>query len=420
MGTHFNYDDTSHQVIFNHINGGVGASSLQQANQAWQQLGEGIGVTGKSYVQSTIRGILAAREGAAAEAATAALGAMLPWMDDVAVIASTAARRAQDQADFWVTAKNNIPPVPPTPQSAGFFGDPGEWFAEKVDWFPGVTSEEEKAQQHQQDAAEQARQAMRVYQSSSNGNIDGTPAFTAPQALSGSIGALPLTGTHVASAGAIAAPAVGGGAPVHQAHLMAAEHPAAYQPAATVSQFVQGGHTPPGNTVSSQFSQFGGNPTPTQGANSGLLPVGNGFGGSTTRRDRDAARPTSTHSAVAETPFTNAGSGAVTSSGAGRASGGGRAGFGPRPSTGFGPQPAVSAPHPGTDETNNGNRGGAGTSASARGGSGAGYGAPITGAADQRSVQNREYRSKYLVHDDSHSIVGDLPPTAPAVIGEGY
>ncbi len=183
MGTSFNYDDTSHQVIFDHINGGAGSDALQQSSQAWQTLGDDIGATCKSYAQRAIGTILATRQGAAADAAVAAIGAMVPWMDDVAQIASTAAQRTQGQAEHWVTAKNSVPPVPPTPKSAGFSSDPGEWAAEKMDWFPGVTSDEEKAQLRQQDAAEQARQAMRVYQSNSNGNVDPGPAFTAPQAL---------------------------------------------------------------------------------------------------------------------------------------------------------------------------------------------------------------------------------------------
>ena len=404
MGTNFNYDHTSHQVIFDHINGGVGSDSLQQASQAWQLLGDAVAVTGKSFVQSAIRGVLTTRDGAAAEAATSAIGAMLPWMDDVAVIATTAAQRSQGQADYWVTAKNNVPPVPPTPQSSGFFGDPGEWFVDKIDWLPGVTSEEETARQRQHDAAEQARQAMRVYQASSNGNIDQAPAFTAPQALNGSIGALPLTGAHLAGAGAAPATAIGGGAGAHHAHLMSSDQPAAYQPAATVSQLAQGGHAPSGNIVS---GQFGGNPTPSQGAHSGLLPVNAGFGGGTTGRDQGRA-----------TPVRGAAAGAAFA-GASRGIGGGRAGFGPRPSTGFGPQPAVSAPHPPVDEAS-GSRGGAGTPAAARGAGGAAYGAPFAGGAGQRGEQDREYRSKYLVHDDSHAIVGDLPPTAPPVIGEDY
>lgn len=37
-----------------------------------------------------------------------------------------------------------------------------------MDWFPGVTSDRENAEKHRQDAEEKARQAMRVYQASSD------------------------------------------------------------------------------------------------------------------------------------------------------------------------------------------------------------------------------------------------------------
>ncbi len=137
MGTNFNYDDTDHQVIFDRINGGVGSGSLQEASQAWQRLGDDVGAIGKSYVHSGLQGILASRQGASADAAAAVTSAMLPWMDDVAQIATAAAQRAQGQADYWVTAKHNVPPVPPAPQSASFFGDPTQWMAEKIDWLPG-------------------------------------------------------------------------------------------------------------------------------------------------------------------------------------------------------------------------------------------------------------------------------------------
>src|SRR5918998_455978 len=236
MGTNFNYDDTDHQVIFDRINGGSGSGSLQEASQAWQRLGDDVGTIGKSYVHSGLRGILASRQGAAAEAAAAVTSAMLPWMDDVAQIATTAAHRTQGQADYWVTAKHTVPPVPPAPQSASFFGDPTEWMAQKMDWLPGLTTEEEKAQQRQQDAAEQARQAMRVYQSSSNGNVDLAPAFTAPQALNASIGALPLTDSRV-DGSAAPTPMGGGVASYHPGINQPTAHPmAAYQPVATTAQ----------------------------------------------------------------------------------------------------------------------------------------------------------------------------------------
>jgi PPE family len=438
MGTYFNYDDTSHQVIFDHINGGSGSDSLQEACWAWQRLGDDVGTTGKSFVQSAIRGILTSREGASASAALAATGAMLPWMDDVALIAITAAQRAQDQADYWVTAKNSVPPVPPAPNSVGFFGDPGEWFVEKVDWFPGVTSEEETAQQRLQDAAEQARQAMRVYQSNSNGNIDLAPAFTAPQSWDASMGALPLTGPHVSDADA-APIAAGGGAGAHQASLLAAHQSAGGQPVATGSQVTgsqvtgsqvaPGGHAAPGAVGAGQWA---GNLTPVQGATPSPLPIGARSGNDIAGRDSAPVR-----GAAAGARF----------AGAGRSDDAGRAGYGPHPSSAFGPRPAVSAPHPSADDmagargginsagsgsagsgsAGSGSAGsgsvgagsaGAGSAGAGRGSSGAEYGAPFAGGADQRGEQAREHRSKYLIHDDPHAIVGDLPPTAPPVIGE--
>ena len=409
MGTDFNYDDADHQAIFDAINGGVRSGPLQEASRAWQQLGHDIGATGKSYVQGAISGILTSREGAAAAAAAAATGAMLPWMDDVARITTIAAQRAQSQADYWVTAQHNVPPVPPAPQSTGFLSDPTEWAAERMDWFPGVTSDREQAEKHRQDAAEQARQAMRVYQSSSNGNIDPGPVFTAPQALDGSIGGLPLTNPHVGSA--IAPPTMGGGgAGAHQAHLLAthqpaASHPAAYQPAATVSQLAQGGHAGTAGSGAPAPGRWGGNPG--QGGTPRALPVGTGFGDSTA--GRGPAKPSTVRGGATAARYGGARGG--TGRGTGHT-----AGFSPRPSAGFGPRPALST-HPSIDDMS-GTPAGTGSAAGTRTASGTSYGKPFATGTSQRGEQDREHRSKYLVPGDSNAIVGDLPPTAPPVIGE--
>jgi PPE family len=412
MGTNFNYDDTSHQVIFDHINGGAGSGALQDSSQQWQKLGQEIGSTGKSYVQTAISGILENRKGAAAQASVSAVGAMVPWMDNVTQVAAKAAQRAQEQADYWVTAKNSVPPVPPAPKSTGFFSDPGEWAAEKMDWFPGVASEEEKAQKRQQDAAEQARQAMRVYQDSSNPNIDAAPAFTAPQALDGSVGSLPLTSTSTSTG--IGAPSTapamaGAGGP---AHVMAAHQPATHQAAAQPAAYQQGG-TPPTATVSQLTpagparpagdmalpGRWASNTTPNDGLAPGALISSAGVGGSNT------ARPTGARGGLGGTRLT----------GAGRTSGANHAGFGPRPSAEFGTRTTAGSSLPVNEMSEA--RGGA---SSTRGAGGAGYGQPFVGGGSQRSEQDREHRSKYLLHDDSNAIVGDLPPTAPPVIGADY
>ncbi len=404
MGTDFNYDDTSHQVIFDHINGGAGSDALQEISQSWQRLGDGVGTTCKSYVQSAIGVILDSRQGAAADNAVAATSAMLPWMDTVVQTTAAVAQRAQDQAEHWVNAKNSVPPVPPMPKSTGFSSDPGEWAAEKMDWFPGITSDEEKAQQRQQDAAEQARQAMRVYQSNSNGNIDATPAFTPPQALDGSIGALPLSSPRIDAAGSapLAIAIAGGGTPAHlrAAHQPAAPPPAhqgpAYQPAATVSQLAQ---TPPAATANTLTPPNQGGATSAQVMSPGGLPISTGL----TEGSTGSARSVPARGSAAGMRLGGAGEGA-------------RTGFGPRPPTGFGPRPTASA-HPAFDEMS-ATRGTAGPAVRNTGE--AGYGQPFGGAANKHGEQDREHRSKYLIHEDSNAIVGDLPPTAPPVIGADY
>jgi PPE-repeat protein len=98
MGTNFNYDDTSHQIIYDQINGGSGSEPLQLSSQAWARLGNEIGETGKSYVQTVLNTIIATRQGAAADAAAAAISAMVPWIDDVMQVAHAAAQRTQEQA----------------------------------------------------------------------------------------------------------------------------------------------------------------------------------------------------------------------------------------------------------------------------------------------------------------------------------
>ncbi|HXT44502.1 MAG TPA: PPE domain-containing protein [Pseudonocardiaceae bacterium] len=402
MGTNFNYNDTSHQVIFDHINGGAGSGALQDVSQQWQRLGQEIGATGKLFVQGVINNILTNRTGAAAEAAGAATSAMLPWMDAVTQTATSAAQRAQEQADFWVTAKNSVPPVPPAPKSVGFFSDPGEWVAEKMDWFPGVTSEEETQQRAAQDAAERARQAMRVYQASSNGNIDSAPAFTAPQALDGSVGSLPLTSSGIGGAAATAAIA-GGSAP---APLMAARHPATQPAAARMPVTGRPASSPPAATVSQ------------------LAPGGStGRAGSVAPPGRWAGSPASDGGAVLGAPAAGAAGGASAITrptrfgGVRRSSRSSEFAFGPRPSTEFGPRPTASTPPP-MDEMSSAR--GAGAAMTRGTGGPAGYGAPFAGGPNQQGDQDREHRSKYLLHDDSNAIVGDLPPTAPPVIGADY
>lgn len=235
-----------------------------------------------------------------------------------------------------------------------------------------------------------------------NDNIDPGPVFTAPQALDGDIGGLPLTSPHVDSAAG--PPAMGGGGDgAHHAHLLAAHQPAAYQPAATVSQLAQGGHAGTVGSDAPAPGRWAGPPTPGQGVTPSALPVGTGFGDSTA--GRGPARPATVRGGATAAGF-----------GGTRGGTGHTAEFGPRPSAGFGPRPTASA-YPSIEEMSDA-RASTGSAAAARAAGGASYGEPFAAGASPRGEQDREHRSKYLMPGDSNAIVGDLPPTAPPVIGE--
>lgn len=404
MGTNFNYDDADHQTIYNEIHDGMRSGPLQDTSVAWENLAKDIGETAKEYVEKAIRGIVDSRKGAAAEAAATGTGAMLPWMDDVASVARGASQRAQGQANHWVTAYHAIPPVPPAPTSASFFGDPSEWFAQKVDWIPGLTTDEEAAQQFQQDEAERARQAMRVYQSSSNGNLDPSLDFTAPQALDGSVGSLPDS-----RGGGGAWPGAAGGVPAGVGGQPVGTQPVSSAPVGTAAQFApsSGGSVGPGAPGSGGWTA---NPTPGQGLTPAPVPFGTGARGGTPPRGGTGHRG-----------VVGPGSGRAGTSGAPRyPSAGGSVGSGLRPSvggTGFGPQSGFGPQPGGVPPGAEGAGGSRGSAAAARGAGVGGMGAPFGAGGGQGGVEDREHRSKYLIQSDPHDIVGDLPPTAPPVIG---
>lgn len=397
MGTNFNYDDTDHKIIYDNINGGAGSEPLQELSGEWERLADDIGNTAKAYVERAIRGILASREGDAADAAATGTGTMLPWMDDAAATARAAARQVQEQAEYWVTAKNNVPPVPPAPQSATFLGDPTEWVAQHVDWIPGLTTEEEKAAQRRQDAAEQARQAMRVYQANSNGNLDAAPAFTTPQALHGDVEA-----PAPAQSGAGSAGMASGGAVAGHAGATALAGAGVPPPARTAAQLRAAPVSPPPQAARAPMSGPAAaaqspNPTPLQG-----LSPGYGFG---------PATPGAGGGRIDDRTPRGAGAagGGVTGIGVGR----GAAGFGPDRggSARFGPRSAVTPAAP--EEAAGGMRGAAGASRGA-----GSFAAPMAAGAGQGGGQDREHQRRFLIESESSEIVGDLPPTAPPVIGE--
>jgi hypothetical protein len=420
MGTSVDYGTVPHGTIYQHITGGPGSAALVDVSWDCQGFATKLQAL-QDRVDQAVRGIGAAQQGAAADAATHATMALIPWLGDLVTAANGAAAQVSEQADFFAHTRDSMPAPHEVPE-VSFSQDPGTWMADHaVEWLPGIQTEHERAQVAAQQAEQRARELMSGYQGASNENLAVRPHFpTAPAVVF-----------------EVAPPAPGGGGiggvdggwntlqrPAHSGpthpvlehstlgHLTlahsgpaAGEHGVSAPPEATAAQLASGVHQLPAASTSPQL------------AGGYLSPGEELLAGS------DSVRP-----AVAA-PFGPspilAGSGAASGdrirSGS-RLSGGGVSrdgGFGPRPSTAQG---GTGTGGTGTGSAGHGNTGQgsieqAKAGRAARGGAGW-AGAPLGATGGSGRAGDTEHRRpSYLIEQDTSAIVGELPRVAPPVIG---
>ncbi|MBV8539084.1 MAG: PPE domain-containing protein [Pseudonocardiales bacterium] len=416
MGTNVDYSTVSHETIYHHITGGPGGTEMMDASRAWHSVAAQLREI-QSIVEHAVRGIGAAQQGAAADAATHATMAMAPWVAETATTANGMAIRVREQAGVFAHTRDSMPPPRAVPE-VSFSQDPGTWIADHaVEWLPGIQTEHERAQVAAQQDEQRARELMSGYQGTSNEILAVHQHFTAAPAV-------------VAE---VAPPAPGGGvnggwsththpSPVHPSVVhrgvvrsatshLPVSHPGAVTgghgrivaPAATISQLASGArHAPaavapqlaggypgpsadpmagPGSVRPAMAAPFGPSPMPTRSG--------------TTDEDRRRGGPRSS------------GGGGVSRSG----------GFGPRPSAAFGTgdsplsgSAGQSGPlHSGAEQTGTGRPGR----------DGAGFANAPLGATggSGRGGDTAHRRPSYLVEQDTNAIVGELPQVAPPVIG---
>ena len=80
MGTDIDYSNVSHATIYQHITGGPGSADLMDASQGWRSVAAKLQDL-HGVVEQAIRGISTTQRGAAADAATQATMALMPWLD---------------------------------------------------------------------------------------------------------------------------------------------------------------------------------------------------------------------------------------------------------------------------------------------------------------------------------------------------
>lgn len=412
MGTSIDYSTVAHETIYKHITGGPGSAEMMDRSRDWQSVAATLQEI-HSVVEQAVRGIGAAQQGAAAEAATHATMALMPWLGDGVTAANGMAARVSEQAAVFAHTRDNMPPPRVVPE-VSFSQDPGTWIADHaVEWLPGIQTEHERAQVAAQQDEQRARELMSGYQGISNENLVVRQHFTAAPTVVADVmdplpGGVGIGGTQGGWNGhpSPAHPSLAHRGLAHPglAHpgAVAGGHGVTAAPAATTAQLASGLHQAPA-AVSPQLA--GGYPTfgeePMTGSGSVRPAAAAPFGPS----------PVLAESGTAGGDRIRGGSrfsGGVSQGG----------GFGPRPRPAFGAGDVRLSGSPGQGSAPHGSAEPAGAGRAARGGAGWAD-APLgaIGGSGHGAGGSEHRRPSYLIEQDTSAIVGELPRVAPPVIG---
>jgi hypothetical protein len=412
MGTSIDYSTVSHETIYQHITGGAGSAALMDGSRGWQSVAAKLQEI-QGLVDQAVRGVGAAQQGAAADAATHAMTALTPWIAGAATVANRIAARVSEQASVFAHTRGNMPPPRVVPEVL-FSQDPGTWMADHaVEWLPGIQTEHERAQVAAQQDEQRARELMSSYQGISNENLAVRQHFVAAPTVVAEVADPVSGGAGVGGAqggwGGHRSPTYPGVAHPVPAHSgpIAGGHGASTLPTATALQLGSSIHQAPAPAATAP-QLVSGYPSPIEqpmARSSSVQPV---------------ATATFGPSPILTGPGTAGGDrrrGASRFSGTG---GVGRSGgFGPRPRAVFdshlggfpqgSPPDLLSTAHGSAEQVSTGQvaRGGAGWAGVPLGATG--------GSSHAGSTEHR--RPSYLVEQDTNAIIGELPRVAPPVIG---
>lgn len=403
MGTNIDYSAVAHETIYQRITGGPGSIDLREASRGWESVAAKLRDL-HGAVEQAIRGIGAAQQGAAADAATHATMALMPWLEDSARSADAMAARIAHQADHFGHTHGYMPPPVPVPE-VSFSQSPLTYLAHKaVEWPSGIQTEREGAEVAAQQAEVRAQELMTSYQNASNVNLaigqNFGPAPTVVADVSDPAwGGAAVDGASAGGSGAHGVP-YSGSAPAAAAHSAPAMagHTASAAPAGTAPQIAPGTHQ-----ASAASPQLASGYPSSEGQST------NGSG-----QARPAAATAFGPPPIQAGSPTNPGYRPRGGSGVPGVTVGRGGGFGPRPSAILGETHAPTGGAGGASAEH------AGAGRAARGGGGGWAGVPLgaTGGSGRDSDAEHQ-RPSYLIEPDTNAIVGDLPQVAPPVIGEG-
>jgi hypothetical protein len=406
-----NYGTYSHQAIRHEMYDGDGPASQGDVMVGWHELAGRLSSV-RHYVDAAITGVRTSQRGAAADAAVGAMTPLGAWVDEARRLAIDTGNKIDEQISAFTTAKGNVPEIPPEPRGWGWKDIP------VIDSF--TTSDQEADEAFNQEQERQARAAMASYQDGTNTRLvnltqfapplAGEPHLAIPTAKPSEIGGFPGAGAPGGSGSG-----GNGGAPGSPTTLagVAGAAPAGLAAAAPAPTSPQNG----GGIGCPEYAGARlapGAPDRSGGFMPGAPVVAGPVDGKSSRVSREG------------TPGGSAARGVGSS--------GGRvpAGFGPqRGAGGFGPTGAPESAARGASASvaGAGRLAGAGFPGAGIPGVGAAGGTQLTGdtgpfgaMGGNRGGEDGEDRERrrpsYLVESDSNRLIGDLPRTAPSVIGE--
>ncbi|MGH3940352.1 MAG: PPE domain-containing protein [Pseudonocardiaceae bacterium] len=394
-----NYGIYQHETIKYQMENGAGPDSQGDVMSGWNQL-SGRLTDIRRYIESAISGVQATQQGAAADAAVKAMVPMGSWVDEAQRLANDTRDRIGAQIDAFNKARGSIPEVPPEPRGGGWKEIPG------IDSF--TTSDQEVDEAFNAEQERQARAVMEAYQNGTNERVVNVPHFAPPPTgepdLSVPIGRRSEVGGFPGDASGGSG---GGSLPGAQTSLAGVGADGTAQlPAAPTG--------PQGGSGFVDPERGGGRPVaPATPTAPGVVPGG-----------AAPVRPAAGGPRGPGSGRVGAGRSGPGGGGAGMRGGPGAGGFRPQgggPGGGFGLDRGGFGPT-GSPESAAARAAGAGSGAA---GAGAGRGAanaggvPFGGMGGGRGDEDSErQRPSYLIEPDSNRLIGELPWTAPAVIGE--
>lgn len=404
MNTHHNWDNYSHQTLYDRIHGkggfflpdGSGVSGAAGAQEGWAELAT-LMAQARERTEAALSKAGAVWEGDAGDAMQSGITPLARWADD-AHTASLASQRSTDfHVDAYSAAKNQMPePVKVSSTANGDYGGIPAGFTHLL----GGQTDQDKEEASAQEAKAEAVRTMDRYELVSGASRMALGQFVPPSSVAVSVPPPQPKGGDVIPVGVTEWPGTGrvdGGTQPGPGHTPGDTRgpgpggtPGPGGEGPTPGQTV----TPHGTTTPSVF-------TPTPEAPTQVNPVTTGLGS-------DQYRPTSMGPPGVSTfggPGMTGGRGPT-----GRGFGGGTPeGRGPGPGAG-GARGAVLGE---ARETIAGRSGAAG----ARGAAGTGTGmAPAGGRSE--GDEDKEHRSAEYLRGSHDDFWDDTPPVAPAVIGD--